>query len=356
MTVFFSVLTVIGKVILILLLIVLALLLLVLLVPVKYAGSVEGTRGRVDSGVEVTWLFRAAALRLRFHRADGENEIQRDFRIFGISPREMKEKARAAGRERRKAEKKRRLRKLKDRDPEEYRRLKEEARKRKEARKEEEARAAAECEIRRRMEEKARLETKKKIRETEDRRERRNLRRKAAVSRVGSIVSRISRAAEKAVEKIVEIIAAAFDRIFRLPEEIGSRIRSAADALRKAKDIASFAADRRTRDALARSLKAFFFLLRHYRPREISGKAVVGLGDPGLTGQLFGAACAFYPAYGRRFELIPDFEEAGFEGNVTFAGRIVIFWTVAQAVGLLLRGSVRYVIHYIRNSGKEEME
>lgn len=63
-------------------------------------------------------------------------------------------------------------------------------------------------------------------------------------------------------------------------------------------------------------------ILKHIKPRKYKVNLRFGTGDPALTGQVLGIFGMFMPFYKNNAVIIPDFENAVFEGNVFIKGRI----------------------------------
>ncbi len=80
--------------------------------------------------------------------------------------------------------------------------------------------------------------------------------------------------------------------------------------------------------------KEFMTLLRHYRPREITGRLHFGTGDPAATGELTGFLYLLLPARAQ-LSVEPEFTEPAFEADLEFAGHIRTVHLIRAACHLL---------------------
>lgn len=80
--------------------------------------------------------------------------------------------------------------------------------------------------------------------------------------------------------------------------------------------------------------KEFMTLLRHYRPREITGRLHFGTGDPAATGELTGFLYLLLPARAQ-LSVEPEFTEPAFEADLEFAGHIRAVHLIRAACHLL---------------------
>ena len=69
-------------------------------------------------------------------------------------------------------------------------------------------------------------------------------------------------------------------------------------------------------------------LLKHLRPKKLSGRLVIGCKDPAMTGQLFGILGLLLPIYYDSIDITADFEKARVEGDIHMRGSITIFYLV----------------------------
>ena len=339
MTVFCSVLVFIGKLLLLILAVILAVILILLLIPVKYSGKAFGNSDTITADIRVTWLFRAVSFALCLEKDGSQFSKNADFRIFGISPSRLKRNAAVRKSEHRKQKRKKALKKLKENNPAEYVRLKEEARERKLVQMKESEKDVP------RPEEADKSEQSSKKPSSRDR----------LVGILSVLQNKLTLLIRTVFEKGSELIV----KIWKIPGYIYTKIFETAGAIAQKVETVlrwtDFLGDLRTRRAIVRLKKSVFRLLRHIKPRSVSGDAVIGFDDPSLTGSVTGLASAFYPAIYGRLKLVPDFSEKRFEGNIALRGRIIPVVPVFIALITVLDRNVRYCYHYIKNRNKEDL-
>ena len=85
-------------------------------------------------------------------------------------------------------------------------------------------------------------------------------------------------------------------------------------------------------------------LIDHLWPGKGKGTIVFGFDDPYTTGQLVAAASMFYPFYYKQLTLQPDFENAVFQAEGFFSGRIRIASLLRIAFGVWRHKHTRQMI------------
>lgn len=63
-------------------------------------------------------------------------------------------------------------------------------------------------------------------------------------------------------------------------------------------------------------------LLRHILPRKIRGRIHFGTSDPAQTGEILGAVSVLFAMYGQGIRIVPDFDQAVFEGEAELQGHL----------------------------------
>lgn len=82
-------------------------------------------------------------------------------------------------------------------------------------------------------------------------------------------------------------------------------------------------------------------LIRHIIPRKITGKVLFGFDDPALTGKALAAASLLCPLYKNRFQITPVFDRMVLEGEVKLRGRIFGGYLLLQALQIYLNREVK---------------
>lgn len=371
MAIFLGILAVIGKILLIILYIVLALLALILFVPIRYQAEGKKEEKRIRGGANISWLFHFISFDVKVNktlggkeetvkeetsseeRPDADEGVHTTFRILGISPEEQRKKHEEARKARKKQKKKEKIEEIKEKDPDQYARLKEEARARHEARlaakAEEEERqkreAAAEKEARDRALEKKKLARRMQIR----------------IYYSMGVVYRAVHAAWSAVRDIFQLLLGILLFLAGLPaaiaQKIGGFFAKMTEGMAAAEKWISFLTEPAFTSALGLVLRDIKKLLVHISPRKLAGEVSFGTEDPGTTGEILAVASAFYPKYGGKVRINPDFSgKSHFAFDLAGAGRIYLFYIVYLLLGLVFSRDARYVWHFIKNEKQSKEE
>lgn len=87
-------------------------------------------------------------------------------------------------------------------------------------------------------------------------------------------------------------------------------------------------------------------ILKSNRPRFLRAEALVGLGEPDLTGYVYGIYWAVKPFLGKkcRMTVTPDFERRILEGEAVLGGRIMAATVLHHAVRVLLDRRLRRLL------------
>ena len=104
--------------------------------------------------------------------------------------------------------------------------------------------------------------------------------------------------------------------------------------LEKVKDIHYIITNDENRLIFMKMLEKVKKIIVHVLPRKISGYFKFGFEDPSVTGQVLEILAVFYPLYKDDFKIIPMFYDEIVEVDISFKGRLRIFY--AAYIGLLL--------------------
>ena len=104
--------------------------------------------------------------------------------------------------------------------------------------------------------------------------------------------------------------------------------------LEKAKDIHYIVTNDENKFIFMKMLEKVKKIIVHVLPRKISGYFKFGFEDPSVTGQVLEILAVFYPLYKDDFKIIPMFYDEIVEVDISFKGRLRIFY--AAYIGLLL--------------------
>ncbi|MDE6516642.1 MAG: DUF2953 domain-containing protein [Acetatifactor sp.] len=95
-------------------------------------------------------------------------------------------------------------------------------------------------------------------------------------------------------------------------------------------------------------------ILKSIRPRFFRAEALVGLGEPDLTGYVYGAYWAVKPFLGKKCQVAvtPDFDRRILEGEADLRGRIMAVMLVHHVLRVLLDRRLRRLIGQLKNISK----
>ena len=104
--------------------------------------------------------------------------------------------------------------------------------------------------------------------------------------------------------------------------------------LEKVKDIHYIITNDENKLIFMKMLEKVKKIIVHVLPKKISGYFKFGFEDPSVTGQVLEILAVFYPLYKDDFKIIPMFYDEIVEVDISFKGRLRIFY--AAYIGLLL--------------------
>ena len=102
----------------------------------------------------------------------------------------------------------------------------------------------------------------------------------------------------------------------------------------KYEEVTGFFEDRENIEAINLIKKKLLLLLKHYKPRKIKGRLVLGLSDPSLTGKIIGAYYMFFEPRRSFLDLKGEFKSEVIEGDIFIKGRVRLNHLAAAAIVL----------------------
>lgn len=120
-------------------------------------------------------------------------------------------------------------------------------------------------------------------------------------------------------------------------------------AMEKLKGLRSSYEEYHLGPVISRLWQAVRKLFSHILPRKLKGWMRFGFDDPAVTGYVTAFAASFYPLYGKRFRLQPDFQEKCFEADCLGKGLVRPVFLLYLIVWLLLDKNIRDLIKVWRN-------
>ena len=95
-------------------------------------------------------------------------------------------------------------------------------------------------------------------------------------------------------------------------------------------------------------------IIKSIRPRFLRAEALVGVGEPDLTGYVYGAYWAVKPFLGKKCQVTvtPDFDRRILEGEAELGGRIMAVVLVRHVLRVLLDRRLRRLMRQLKNISK----
>ncbi len=93
--------------------------------------------------------------------------------------------------------------------------------------------------------------------------------------------------------------------------------------------------------------KELFYLIKHYRPRKMKGYVRYGFEDPYHTGLVLAVLSWFYPFFGTKLEIIPEFDQQVIEGKLSVKGYIRGIHLLKTAIRLLFDKNTKQTYEYL---------
>lgn len=120
------------------------------------------------------------------------------------------------------------------------------------------------------------------------------------------------------------------DRIKRICEKLSS-LRAAVE-------------DEENQKAFRLLLSRVKYLLRHLRFRRFEGRLQFGFDDPAMMGRILGVLSLFYPLYGESFTITPLFDHTLFEGEIALKGHVRLIHILIAAIQLMMNKKIRGLV------------
>lgn len=86
------------------------------------------------------------------------------------------------------------------------------------------------------------------------------------------------------------------------------------------------------------------YLLHHLRFRRFEGRLVFGFDDPAMMGRILGVLSLFYPLYGESFTITPVFDHTAFEGEIALKGHVRLIHILIAATQLMMNKKIRGLV------------
>ena len=86
------------------------------------------------------------------------------------------------------------------------------------------------------------------------------------------------------------------------------------------------------------------YLLHHLRFRRFEGRLQFGFDDPAMMGRILGVLSLFYPLYGENFTITPVFDHTLFEGEIALKGHVRLVHILIAAIQLMMNKKIRGLV------------
>lgn len=117
----------------------------------------------------------------------------------------------------------------------------------------------------------------------------------------------------------------------------------------KIEDIVDKLTDPRTSNAVTLLLLELKKLLYHIRPRKFRLYIRYGFEDPSYTGQLYGFYNSLYGIHLGKPDIVPDFEHSCFEGDYLIKGYVQVIFILIAAIKLYFNKDIKRLIAIIKH-------
>lgn len=126
---------------------------------------------------------------------------------------------------------------------------------------------------------------------------------------------------KKWYKRVKQRLKTLFQKIKNLINNIILTFKNAKDKL---EEIKSLIRDEGNKQAFILCKEQLVLIIKHIKPKKYRINLKFGTGDPALTGQILGILGMLMPLYKNNANIVPDFENMIFEGDIFMKGRITI--------------------------------
>lgn len=112
----------------------------------------------------------------------------------------------------------------------------------------------------------------------------------------------------------------------------------------KASSLREAVEDEENQKALRLLISRVKYLLHHLRFRKFEGRLKFGFDDPAMMGRILGVLSLFYPLYGESFTLTPVFDHTVFEGEIALKGYVRLIHILIAAIQLMMNKKIRGLV------------
>lgn len=112
----------------------------------------------------------------------------------------------------------------------------------------------------------------------------------------------------------------------------------------KASSLRETVEDEENQKAVRLLLSRVKYLLHHFRFRKFEGRLAFGFEDPATVGRMLAVLSLFYPLYGECFTITPVFDHTLFEGEITLKGHVRLIHILIAGIQLMMNKKIRGLV------------
>lgn len=112
----------------------------------------------------------------------------------------------------------------------------------------------------------------------------------------------------------------------------------------KASSLRETVEDEENQKAVRLLLSRVKYLLHHLRFRKFEGRLAFGFEDPATVGRMLAVLSLFYPLYGECFTITPVFDHTLFEGEIALKGHVRLIHILIAGIQLMMNKKIRGLV------------
>ena len=112
----------------------------------------------------------------------------------------------------------------------------------------------------------------------------------------------------------------------------------------KASSLRETVEDEENQKAVRLLLSRVKYLLHHFRFRKFEGRLAFGFEDPATVGRMLAVLSLFYPLYVECFTITPAFDHTLFEGEITLKGHVRLIHILIAGIQLMMNKKIRGLV------------
>lgn len=154
--------------------------------------------------------------------------------------------------------------------------------------------------------------------------------------------------AESAAAQTAEVDSIELKNAAEAPKKKKRKKSSFADRIKriceKVSSLRATVEDEENQKAFRLLISRVKYLLHHLRFRRFEGRLRFGFDDPAMMGRILGVLSLFYPLYGENFTITPVFDHTLFEGEIALKGYVRLIHILIAAIQLMMNKKIRGLV------------